>query len=36
MGAGWIGVVTTDDRILIFTPEGKLRQEVAIARTAPK
>jgi len=31
MGAGWIGVVTTDSRILIFTPQGKLHQELAIA-----
>lgn len=31
MGQGWIGVVTTDERLLIFTPEGKLRQEIAIA-----
>ena len=31
MGKGWIGVVTTDNRILIFTPDGALRQELQIA-----
>lgn len=31
MGKGWIGVVTTDGRLLIFTPDGKLHQEIAIA-----
>ena len=31
MGTGWIGVVTTDHRILIFTPQGTLHQEIAIA-----
>ncbi|MBH1974608.1 MAG: hypothetical protein I8H94_05965 [Rhodobacteraceae bacterium] len=31
MGAGWIGVVTTDNRILIFTPDGALQQELQIA-----
>ena len=31
MGTGWIGVVTTDNRILIFTPQGTLHQEIAIA-----
>ncbi|GLS87939.1 hypothetical protein GCM10010873_29130 [Cypionkella aquatica] len=31
MGTGWIGVVTTDQRILIFTPQGQLQQEIAIA-----
>jgi hypothetical protein len=30
MGTGWIAVVTTDNRILIFAPDGHLRQEVAI------
>jgi Flp pilus assembly protein protease CpaA len=29
-GTGWIAVVTTDDRILIFGRDGQLRQEVAI------
>jgi hypothetical protein len=31
MGRDWIGVVTSDDRILIFTPQGHLRQEIRIA-----
>lgn len=31
MGRDWVGVVTDDDRILIFTPEGRLRQEIRIA-----
>ncbi len=31
MGAGWIGVVTTDNRILVFTPEGALQQEIQVA-----
>ncbi|MBL9072463.1 DUF6476 family protein [Tabrizicola sp.] len=30
-GRGWIAVVTTDDRILIFGADGSLRQEVAIS-----
>lgn len=30
LGAGWIGVVTTDNRLLIFTPDGRLQQEIAI------
>jgi Flp pilus assembly protein protease CpaA len=29
-GTGWIAVVTTDDRILIFGKDGRLRQDVAI------
>lgn len=29
-GTGWFAVVTTDDRILIFGRDGKLRQEVRI------
>lgn len=29
-GEGWIAVVTTDSRILIFGKDGTLRQEVAI------
>ena len=28
---GWIGIVTTDNRILIFTPQGALQQEITIA-----
>ncbi|MDB5666223.1 MAG: hypothetical protein JWS11_2766 [Cypionkella sp.] len=30
-GAGWIGVVTTDNRLFIFTSQGSLQQEIAIA-----
>jgi Flp pilus assembly protein protease CpaA len=30
MGTGWIAVVTSDDRILIFEPNGTLRQEVTL------
>ena len=30
-GQGWIAVVTTDDRILIFGTDGTLRPEVAIS-----
>lgn len=30
-GKGWIAVVTTDDRILIFDKDGTLRQEVRIS-----
>lgn len=29
-GTGWTAVVTTDDRILIFNSDGKLRQEVLL------
>ena len=29
-GTGWFGVVTTDDRILIYGADGKFRQEVLI------
>ncbi len=29
-GEGWIAVVTTDDRILIFSREGALRQELRL------
>ena len=29
-GTGWFAVVTTDDRILIFGPTGKLTQEIVI------
>ena len=35
MGTGWIAVVTTDDRILIFDKAGKLRQEHRINMTGP-
>lgn len=30
-GEDWFAVVTTDDRILIFGPDGSLRQEVPLA-----
>lgn len=30
LGKGWIGVVTTDQRLLIFSADGKLRQEVLL------
>lgn len=30
LGDRWIAVVTESDKILIYTPEGKLSQEVAI------
>ena len=30
-GRGWIGVVTNDNRLLIFTPQGALQQEITIA-----
>lgn len=30
-GQGWVAVVTTDDRILIFGRDGQLRQEVVLA-----
>jgi Flp pilus assembly protein protease CpaA len=32
-GTGWIAVVTTDDRVLIYGRDGRLRQEVPL--TAP-
>ncbi len=36
MGKDWIGVVTADNRILIFTLQGVLHQEIAITPiTAP-
>lgn len=35
MGKGWIAVVTRDARILIFTPDGKLAQEIAVTTAAP-
>jgi hypothetical protein len=31
LGESWIAVVTDDDRILIFNPDGSLRQEIVIA-----
>lgn len=36
MGNGWIAVVTTDNRILIFGPDGKFWQEIAIKSPALK
>lgn len=30
MGTGWVAVVTTDQRILIFGRDGHLRQEIAV------
>ena len=30
MGTGWIAVVTSDDHILIFETDGKLRQDIAL------
>jgi hypothetical protein len=35
MGTGWIAVVTTDDRILIYDTTGNLRQELQIDVTKP-
>jgi Family of unknown function (DUF6476) len=35
LGTGWIAVVTTDDRILIFDNAGNLRQNVKIDLSAP-
>ena len=35
MGQGWIAVVTTDDRILIFGTDGKQWQESKITRPSP-
>jgi len=32
MGQGWVAVVTTDDRILIFGADGRLWQSVAVTR----
>jgi Flp pilus assembly protein protease CpaA len=29
-GEGWIALVTTDDRILVFLPDGTLNQEIRI------
>jgi Flp pilus assembly protein protease CpaA len=34
-GTGWTAVVTTDDHILIFGKDGKLRQDVVISPTGP-
>lgn len=35
LGTGWIGVVTTDNRILIFGVDGRLWQEIAIKAPSP-
>ena len=35
MGTGWIAVVTTDDHILIFDMDGKLRQDLKIDMKSP-
>lgn len=29
-GQGWVGVVTTDNRLFLFAPDGRLLQEIAI------
>lgn len=34
IGKGWIAVVTRDARILIFSQEGKLLQEIAVTTVA--
>lgn len=34
-GEGWIAVVTDTDRILIFAPDGRLAQDIAVAPLAP-
>ena len=35
LGTGWIAVVTTDDHILIFDMDGKLRQDLKIDMKSP-
>jgi Flp pilus assembly protein protease CpaA len=35
MGSGWVAVVTTDNRILIFGADGKFWQEVAVKAPSP-
>ena len=35
MGTGWIAVVTTDDRILIYGADGKLRHDLKIDTKTP-
>lgn len=32
MGTGWVAVVTTDNRILLFGPDGQFWQEIAIKK----
>jgi Flp pilus assembly protein protease CpaA len=34
-GTGWTAVVTTDDHILVFGKDGKLRQDIAISPAGP-
>ncbi|MFN3822994.1 MAG: DUF6476 family protein [Pseudorhodobacter sp.] len=31
-GEGWLGVATSDDRLLVFAPDGRLLQEIALTR----
>lgn len=35
MGTGWVAVVTTDNRILIFGPDGQFWQEIAVKPPSP-
>ncbi len=35
MGTGWVAVVTTDNRILMFGADGRLWQEIAVKPPAP-
>lgn len=35
MGSGWVAVVTTDNRIMVFGADGKFWQEVAVKPPAP-
>ncbi|MBI1171901.1 hypothetical protein GC209_10900 [bacterium] len=35
LGTGWVGVVTTDNRILIFGADGRFWQEIAIKAPRP-
>lgn len=30
-GTGWVAVVTNDERIMIYRPDGTLRQEIRLA-----
>lgn len=34
-GAGWVAIVTSDNRILVYTDAGELRQDVTIGTTSP-
>jgi hypothetical protein len=31
-GEGWLGVATSDDRLLIFAPDGQMLQDIEIQR----